>query len=106
MKKIVTLPNIYVLLWALYYTQGTFIPQGSIWSRSILVIYLLISIYFCLQTVARHKQPIYFKSLGVLLLMFTIYGVIHIIAGGGVGYLQMIYLSLLPIYTFFVFSQK
>lgn len=106
MKKIFTLPNLYVLLWALYYTQGTFLPMGSIWSRGVLVLFLLISVYFCLQTVTRLKQPLYFKSLNVLLLMFTIYGVIHIVVGGGVGYLQMIYLSLLPIYTFYVLTKN
>lgn len=106
MKKIFTLPNLYVLLWALYYTQGTFLPMGSIWSRGVLLLFLFISIYYLYLTVARYKQGPYLKSLGTLLLMFTIYGVIRIIAGGGVGYLQMIYLSMLPIYTFFVSTRK
>lgn len=105
MKKILTLPNLYVLLWALYYTQGIFVPMGSIWSRGILVAFLLISLYFFVK-VFSHKQSPYFKSLGTLLVMFTIYGVAHIVAGGGVGYLQMIYLSLLPIYTFFVLTNE
>lgn len=106
MKKIFTLPNLYVLLWALYYTQGTFIPRGSIWSRGIQVLFLLISIYFSFVAIADKKRGSYFKSLETLLLMFTIYGVIRIVVGGGVEYLQMIYLSMLPIFSFFVFTKK
>lgn len=106
MRKLFTLPNLYVLLWALYYTQGFFIPRGSVFSRGILVIFLLISVYFLLVMVAKYKQTLYFKSMGALLLMFTIYGIISILKGGGIGYLQMIYLSLLPIYSFYVFTQK
>lgn len=106
MRKLFTLPNLYVLLWALYYTQGFFIPRGSVWSRGIMVLFLLISIYFLFVTVAKYKQSPYFKSLGALLLMFTIYGVISILKGGGMGYLQMIYLSLLPIYACYAFTQK
>ena len=105
MKNLFSLPNIYVLFWALYYTQGTIIPQGSIWSRGILVAFMLISLYFLIKVLGRKQNP-YFKALGTLLLMFTVYGVAHIFAGGGVGYLQMIYLSLLPIYTFYILARE
>lgn len=105
MKKLFTLPNLYVLLWALYNTQGIFVPVGSIWSRSILVVFLLISLYFFVKVFGQ-KQSQYFKALGMLLGMFTVYGAAHIIVGGGVRYLQNIYLSLMPIYMFFVLTKE
>lgn len=56
------------------------------------------------------------KALSVLLAMFTIYGIIPILMGEkyqigpffvpGYAYLQQIYLSLLPIFAFFVFFKK
>lgn len=106
MKKLFALPNIYVLLWALYYTQGTFIAQGSIWSRGVLLMFLFISLYYATLIYLKHQCNRYFKALGVLLLMFTIYGVYGMMSGVSFDYLKLIYLSLLPTFPFYYWSKK
>lgn len=106
MKKIFSLPNLYVLLWALYYTQGTFLAQGSILSHVILVLYLFISLYYTYISYKNHPVNRYFKALGILLLMFTIYGLVGIISGVSFDYLKMTYLSLLPTYPLFIWAKE
>lgn len=106
MKKLFSLPTLYVLLWALYYTQGTFIPQGSIISRLVLVLFLTISFFYLFVANVKYKRNSYLKALNVLLLMFTVYGVIAMVNGQGFDYLKMIYLSLLPTYPFYVLRMR
>lgn len=105
MKKLFTLPNLYVLLWTLYYTQGTFLPQGSVWSRMTVVLFLLISVYDVFYSFIKFRINPYLKVLGVLLLMFSVYGMVLLLREGGFDYLKMIYLSLLPTYSFFVWTK-
>lgn len=65
------------------------------------------------------NTPIYFKGLGALLIMFTIYGIAIIVFNPGIihypisgkdiqsySYIKSIYLSLLPIYAFYYFARK
>lgn len=104
MKKLFTLPNIYIILWGLYFTQGTFLPKGSIWSQLTLAAFLAISVYYIVLTFTKFKVNSYLKALVVLLLMFTLYGIFS--PGNGVGYLKSIYISLMPPYAFFVFFKN
>lgn len=106
MKKILTLPNLYVLLWALYYTQGTFIAQGSTLSRVVLLLFLAISLYFTVITYTKYKTNAYLRALGWLLIMFTVYGVLGVISGVSYDYLKLIYLSLLPTFPLFVWTKS
>ena len=106
MKKILNLPNLYVLLWALYYTQGTFIAQGSTVSRVVLLLFLSISVYYVFLTYFKRKSNRYFKALGWLLIMFTIYGVIGIMSGVSFDYLKLIFLSLLPTFPIYIWFKQ
>lgn len=106
MKKILNLPNLYVLLWALYYTQGTFIAQGSTVSRVVLLLFLSISFYYVVLTYFKYQTNRYFKALGWLLIMFTIYGVIGIMSGVSFDYLKLIYLSLLPTFPIYIWFKQ
>lgn len=106
MKKIFTLPTVYVLLWSLYWTQGTIIAKGSIYSRVILVLFLLVSIYYWFSVIMKQKQTPYFKYLNVLLGLFTVYGVVNWMLHGDFNYLRAIYLSLLPTFVFYVLVLK
>ena len=107
MKKVLSVPNIYILLWALYYTQGTFISRGSYVSRLVLLAFLMISFFYAFVTYTKYFQVSpYFKSLGLLLIMFTVYGTLGMVSGVGFDYLKMIYLSLLPTFPFFVWTQR
>lgn len=109
--------NIYILLWILYYFQGILYEEGSFISRSILLIVLFFSFKNMIVTNMEGGVNAYFKSLNMLLIMFTLYGVIAILFphtiitkfGSTVNshdYLKNIYLSLLPIYSFYYYAQK
>ena len=106
MKKILSLPSLYVVLWMLYFTQGTILPFNSIWARIALLVFLTISIYFAIATFVKFKVNNYLKALGILLIMFTIYGLISFFYGGSLDYLKIIYLSLLPTFTFYIFTMR
>lgn len=106
MKKLLNIPNFYVLLWGLYYTQGTFLPRGSFYSIVVLLVFLGLSFFFFFRVTFAKNSPKYFQSLCVLLAMFAIYGVIHIVGSGGFDYLKPILLSLLPTYAFYYFSRN
>lgn len=106
MKKLFTLPNLYVFLWALYYTQGLFIARGSTISRLVLLLFLLVSFYYVFITYTKHQSNRYIRALGWLLLLFTIYGVVGIITGVSFDYLKLIYLSLLPTIPFYIWFKQ
>ena len=118
MSKYFNICNFYILLWCLYSLQGTLYTGGSIISQGILAILLLISLYYTVYANVNYQLPPYMKMLNVMLVMFTIYGVALIISGeelsikeecAGVvsnkDYLKNIYMSLLPIYAFYVFTK-
>ena len=105
--------------WVIYYLQGILYEEGGIISTAILGLLLFVSIIYCFRTLLLNDLPVYFKGLNVLLLMLTLYGVIHILMFPGMihysisgltlpsyEYLKAIWLSLLPIYTFYYYSRK
>ena len=118
-KKYFNICTLYILLWVLYSLQGSLYERGSIVSRILLVVVLLISIYYCVSVNVKSKSHPFIKALNVLLLMFTIYGLIYFFSpvtyhlGGylddGVSkmdFLKSIYISLLPIYAFYNFTSR
>lgn len=114
--KFLSFSNIYIFLWLVYSLQ-TFIfgGQGGIYSRVIVMFLMGVSVYYFVYTLNHYKTPSYMKGLSVLLAMFTIYGVLLILSPstfkGAEGeivpkyrYILNIFISLLPIYPFFVFT--
>lgn len=101
-----------IFAWSLYWTQGMLLPVGSIVSLLLVVVLLIISIYYVYVANTRYKLPVFFVGLNVLLALFTVYGIFLILSGEQAGtlssfdYLKKIYLSLLPIYSFYVFSKE
>ena len=87
-------------------------------STLILYAFLGISFYHFIYALFHYKMPVYMKCLAVLIIMFTIYGLILIISGKTItfmrsgsivrnfSYLKKIYNSLLPIFSFYVFTRK
>lgn len=102
----------YIFAWGLYWTQGAILPVGSIITQLLVVVLLLISLYHVFVANTQYKLPVFFVGLNILLGMFTIYGVFLILSGEQAGpfssfnYLKEIYISLLPIYAFYVFSKE
>lgn len=106
--------NIYIGMLVLYYAQGAFYSVGSLFSRLLLVIVLLISIYYFIYANSHYSLPQPLKILSFLVLVFTVYGIIPIVTGTSnlsrsippFLYIKNLYLSLLPIYVFYVFWRK
>lgn len=116
-KAFFSIANLYIGLFCVYNLQGTFYPKGSIVAKIILMVILIISLYYWVYANIHYKLPNFLKILNILILMFTIYGLIYqifcvkMITKGAVPlnafeYLKNIYKSLLPIYSCFVFFKK
>lgn len=117
MSKLFNICNLYVFLGCLYALQGIIYDQGMI-SQGILAIFLTISIYYFVKVHAQFDVPIFFRATDILLLVSTIYGIIMMMDGQQyfiresyeyypkLEFLKNIYLSLLPIYSFYYFAQN
>ena len=118
MNKLLNICNFYIFLWCIYSLQGTLYESGSIISQMVLAILLVVSLFFVFYANVKFEIPPYMKALNVMLVMFTIYGVALLLSPeqlyvreDDVGlvsnkdYLKNIYVSLLPIYTFFIFAK-
>lgn len=108
---------LYFLLWFLYELQGVFWTAGNSLSLVIILSLTAISLFYAVKVNLEGGRRLQFiNALNLLLIMFTLYGIVYIIEGPratlGVtqskpyNYLKAIYNSLLPIYTFYYFSRK
>lgn len=106
--------HLYLALLMLYYGQGFLFGEGLL-ARLILVLFVGISFYYWMYAITKYKLPFPLKMLSILLVIWTLYGIPPILFGSKAAvsegfetyhYLKTIYISMLPIYTFYVFSQK
>lgn len=108
----------FICSWVLYYLQGILYPEGGMISLALLGANLLVSIDCAIKVLRWNDNPKYFRGFNLLILMFTIYGLYHIlihpstvkyaISGKTMQsyiYIKSIYLSLLPIYAFYYYSR-
>lgn len=110
----------YILLWCLYSLQGTLYATGGIISRSLLLILLIWSIYSCFLVNFKIRKPLpsFIKAVNLFLIVATAYGVILMVSGqelfitegeltkvSNFQYLKDIYISLLPLYTFYYYAE-
>lgn len=118
MKLRINICHIYLFVILLCALNGTLYAAGGFIAQGLQFILILMSLYYAFYANFRYKLPVYFKALNVLLVMFTIYGVLLLISGerltikesgmelSNTEYLKTIYKSLLPIYPFFVFTKQ
>lgn len=109
-----TIVHLYLALLMLYYGQGFLFGEGLL-ARLILVLFVGISFYYWIYAIAKYKLPLPLRMLSVLLVIWTFYGIPPIIFGSKAAvlegfetyhYLKTIYISMLPIYVFYVLSKK
>ncbi|SHM04492.1 hypothetical protein SAMN04488494_1188 [Xylanibacter ruminicola] len=107
----------YLLLWSLYYLQGTLYEEGSFISRSSLLIIFVVSLNHAYQVMRMSNKPMYFKGLNTLFFMYTLYGLVIFITDGTIThgrvmtvqsflYLKSYYLALLPVYSCYYYARK
>ena len=115
-KSLMKSCNIYFALWVLYYLQGILYRTGSIISQLTLLFVLLFSCYHVVNVNKTIAIPSFLKSLNIFIFILTIYGIVYFFIGdefiirGRVRDkfepLKNIYISLLPVYSFYYFTKK
>ncbi len=111
MKRFV---NIYISLFSLYFLQGSIYEVGSLLGRILLVAVIGISLYYWVYAMTKMQLPKPLRILSFILVIWTLYGVYPILFGmGRVAFdiapfyvLKGQYMSMLPIFTFYVFVKK
>ena len=108
---------IYILLWMVYNLQEMLMITGTL-ARLVLALLMSFTFYTFYEVNVHYKICPYLKWVNVMLLVFTVYGIIPVIGGWTlIGnwhmestrsyvYLQNIYMSILPIYTFYYFTLR
>ena len=118
-KKYINSCTFYIILWALYYLQGTLYASGSAISQGILAVLLLWSIFLTLKVNVDYKLPIFFKALNIFVITLSFYGIILIMGNESLymdnilssrvsklDFLKTLYMSLLPIYVMFHYVKR
>ena len=119
MRKGKAFCNLYIILWLIYSLQSVFLGESESVIPTLIVLLLIgISFYHFVYALYNYKMPKYMKGLTVLVIMFTIYGVILILSGKTIrfmrsyhivknySYIKKVYISILPVFSFYVFSRK
>lgn len=116
MSKIFNIANLYMSIATLYLLQDVAYEGGSLLSKLIIAIFVAFSFAMWIIATLRYKLPLYCKGLNILLAMFTIYGIALLFSHDTYSvwafssevskhtYILSIYLSLLPIYAFYIFT--
>lgn len=108
--------NFLLFGWCMYYSQGIFFPKGTFFTQILFLALMVISFYHLYIANTRFKLPIYFFGLNLLVVMFSVYGIFFMIDGHDVvdysikvsnfSYVKSIWISLLPIYSFYVLTKE
>lgn len=111
MRKLFNSCDIYVGGWFLYYLQGSLYSSGGIFSQSLLLCLLIISMYIFVKENIRGELPLFMKSVNMLLFMFALYGLWLMLWGKEIyinyeivanfTYLKGVCISLLPVFVFY-----
>lgn len=101
-----------------YYLQEMLRISGIL-AQSILVVLMIMSIYAFFKVNTYYRTGLYLKCLNVMLLVITVYGLILFFSGFALypdefnmnttlkfGYIQRYYISVFPIYAFYLYSLK
>ena len=109
----------FLIAWVIYYLQGIAYPSGGVISVGLLAVNLFVSMVYMIKAMQMSNNPVYFKGLNLLIMLFTIYGIAYVVVNPllvsysqsgmimpSYNYLKSIYLSLMPIYPFYYFARK
>lgn len=108
-KKIV---HIYLALWCIYNLQGILYTSGAMLSQILFAVLIAWSMCYFIIANNNYKLPKVMKVLTTLVIIWTVYGVITLLSDRIISwipsynYLKNIYMALLPIYAFFVFTKR
>lgn len=100
--------------------NGVLYTGGGLLSQFAQVSLAMMSVYYAIVVNSKYHVPLYIKGLNMLVLMFTIYGIVLLLSGqelyintvavhskvGRFEYLKNIFNTYLPIYPFFFFTKE
>lgn len=107
--------HVFTLIWCLYYV---FAQSGGLFTRLTMFFILSVFLYNTYYANIHYRGNQLIKALNLLVLMFSIYGLLSIISGRNINninftyaipsylYIRRILMSLLPIYTYYVFAKQ
>lgn len=108
-----------ICTWILYSFHWFEVAPGSVidsLANPLLAFNLLASFFILFGPLRKQRLPLYFNAVKILLIWFSIYGIIAIVMGGDVytqhgnlspgSYLIGILRSFLPMYAFYYFAQR
>lgn len=106
--------NIYTTVWCLYYMQGTLYPEGSVISRGLMGVFLLMSIYYFLKVLSFKRNHPVIKAFQYLAIMFGVYGLLRLgdatqewkRVNDATTYFKLYEMSILPIFAYYYFAKK
>lgn len=110
--------NLYIFLWCIYFAQDGLKIGGTVIAQLALMFNLLITFYTFVRTMVNGKIPFVLKVLGLMIIIFTIYGMEIIIYQKEfyiemttevlppIAYIRAIYISIVPIYTYYYFTER
>ena len=105
--------NIYTTVWCLYYMQGTLYPEGSVISRGLMGVFLLMSIYYFLKVLSFKRNHPAIKAFQYLAIMFGVYGLLRLgdathewkRVNDATTYFKLYEMSILPIFAYYYFAK-
>lgn len=105
--------NIYTTVWCLYYMQGTLYPEGSVISRGLMGVFLLMSIYYFLKVLSFKRNHPVIKAFQYLAIMFGVYGLLRLVddthewkrVNDATTYFKLYEMSVLPIFAYYYFAK-
>lgn len=105
--------NIYTTVWCLYYMQGTLYPEGSVISRGLMGVFLLMSIYYFLKVFSFKRNHPVIKAFQYLAIMFGVYGLLRLgdatqewkRVNDATTYFKLYEMSILPIFAYYYFAK-
>lgn len=109
--------SFYLILWSTYLLQGLLYKEGSLLSQLLFLLIVSISIKHFITLINTHRKPALLTGLGVMLLLFTVYGVVLIIINGfsvkfahvelsSIDYLKGYFLSILPVFSGYYYTKR
>lgn len=118
MGRIFNISTIYFILIVLLKLQDVVYEGGNSLSKGIIGLFVLFSVFYTIYTNIHFKLPPYFKWLNILLVVFSLYGFLHILRTPvdyiwainketpSYTYILYILISILPIYVFYLATIK
>lgn len=105
--------NIYTTVWCLYYMQGTLYPEGSVISRGLMGVFLLMSIYYFLKVLSFKRNHPVIKAFQYLAIMFGVYGLLRLgdatqewkRVNDATTYFKLYEMSILPVFAYYYFAK-